>query len=148
MDTNSNGEMVDVAGNRFFPKAPRTTLSGGADLTLFQGDKGSITLSGDVAYQSRNYALPGQKVYDPTFPLVATADELRLPASTVGNARLRWEGIPLARGLKGYAMLWVRNFTNYREPNNKIEFGPNFGGIITANYYDPRTYGVTFGFKY
>ena len=143
------GTVVDVADNRYFAKAPRTTASGGADVTVFESDSGSVTVSGDFEYQSKVYALPGAYRFDVRFPLVATADQYRLPSVFRANARIRWDEIRLgASGLEGYAMLWAKNFTNYRKINNKIVFGPNFGGLIDANYSDPRTYGVTFGFKY
>ena len=150
IDTDVFGDTEDVANNRYFPKAPRTTLQGGADLKLWDGDdRGKVTVSGDVQYQSRTFALPGQINFDPNFPLVATAESYRIPSMTIANARLRWDDIALGHsGLKGYAMLWAKNITNDRKVNNKINFGPNFGGLVDANYLDPRTYGFTLGFKY
>ena len=143
------GTQADVANNRYYPKSPRTTLSGGADLEVFKGERGTITLSGDAQYQSKTFALPGAYTYDPRFPLVATAASYAIPLSSLFNARIRWDDVPLgASGLKGYAMLWGKNLGNNRKVNNKIEFGPNFGGLLNANYLDPRTYGVTMGFKY
>ena len=141
---------INVAKNRYFPKAPRTTLQGGVDLRVFSGDdKGNVTVSGDVQYMSKTFALPGQITYDPRFSNVATADTYRIPSVTTVNGRLRWDEIALGgSGLKGYAMLWVKNLTNERKVVNKISFGPTFGGLTDANYMDPRTYGVTFGFKY
>jgi iron complex outermembrane receptor protein len=147
LDIDTGGNLVDVADNRFFPKSPRTTASAGADLTLYKAAS-TVTLSGDVLYQGRNYSLPGQIAYDPAFPLVGASTDLALPSSTLVNARLRWDDIPLSGNLRGYAMLWAKNLTNFVKPNNKISFGPNFGGIVTANYYEPRTYGLTLGFSY
>jgi iron complex outermembrane recepter protein len=143
------GAIVDVAANRYFAKAPRTSATVGADITLFDNEKwGKLTLGGDVQYQSKTFSLPGQRLYDPRFALVATGAELAIPSSTVANARLRLDDIALNdSGLNAYVMLWVNNLTNYRKVNNKIAFGPNFGGLIVANYHEPLTAGITVGFK-
>lgn len=64
------------------------------------------------------------------------------------DCALRLDGIALNHsGLHAYVMLWVNNLTNYRKVNNNIAFGPNFGGLIVANYHQPLTAGITAGFK-
>jgi iron complex outermembrane receptor protein len=145
-----DGDLHQVADNRYFPKAPRTTAAGGIDLQVYDGDvHGKVTLSGDVQYQSKTFSLPGQFVLDPLYPLVAVGDDQHIPSQFFVNGRIRWDDIALgSSGLKGYAMLWAKNLTNDRKVNNKISFGPNFGGLTDSNYLDPRTYGVTLGFKY
>ena len=149
LDTDPSGEIVDVASNRYFAKAPRTSVTLGADLTLFDKEKsGKLTVGADMQYQSKTFSLPGQFTFDPRFALVATSDELAIPSSTILNARMRWDDIALTdNGLNAYVMLWVNNLTNYRKVNNKIAFGPNFGGLIVANYHEPLTAGITVGFK-
>ena len=149
LDTDRNGNVVNVADNRVFAQSPKTTATVGADLTLTDSETlGSWTLSGDLRYQSRILALPGQKVLDPDFPLVGTAADLYIPAQTIANIRLRWEALDLSPGAPAlYAMLWVNNLTDFRKSTNKLGFGPNFGGLVPANYHPPRTYGLTFGFK-
>lgn len=149
-DTSITGVVENVADNRFFAKAPKTTLTVGGDLTLADTDSaGRFIFSGDVRYQSKVFALPGQRHLDPNFPLVATGAELGVPSLTVANARLRWEADQISPGAPQlYAMLWVNNLTNYRKINNSLSFGPNFGGLVVSNYHAPRTYGLTLGFKY
>ena len=150
LDLNSSGLIVNVADNRSFAKAPRTTLTAGADLTLHDSARaGQWVLSGDLKHQGKVFALPVQNKLDPTFPLVATGNELEIPSQTTMNARLRWDAGETIMGLSNvYAMLWVHNLTNYRKVNNKLTLGPNFGGLVLANYHPPRTYGLTVGFKY
>jgi iron complex outermembrane receptor protein len=151
LDTNTSGQLVNAADNRYYPKAPKTSVQGGVDYDILRSDAyGVVTVSGDVQYQSKSFALPGAYSFDPNFPLLGTADQYRIAASTIVNARLRWDDIPIRTGEGGryYAMLWVRNLTDFKEPVNKIVFGPNFGGLIDANYHAPRTFGVTVGFKY
>jgi iron complex outermembrane receptor protein len=152
LDTNRFGQVVDVADNRYYPKAPKTSVQGGFDYDVFKRDDlGTLTFSTDVQYQSKTFALPGAFSFDPNFPLIATADQYVIPESTIVNMRLRWNDLPFNTGgtdVKYYAMLWVKNLTDYKKVQNKIEFGPNFGGLIDANYHDPRTFGFTVGFKY
>ena len=41
-----------------------------------------------------------------------------------------------------------RNIFDTRKELTYIDFGPSFGGLTTANYIAPRTYGVTLRVRY
>jgi len=145
LDTTAAGAVVDVGNNRVFAQAPKSTASGNADMMVYEGF-GEIHLAGSVNYRSSFFTLPNQVRFDPAFPLVGLARDVRVPAVTTFGAQLRWLDIPLGSG-HAYATLWGENLTNQLKPSAFIKFPPSFGGLQVANYMEGRTFGVTVGFK-
>ena len=61
--------------------------------------------------------------------------------------------IVLGEGAGGYrrrvrAWLQHHNLLNEKDPNFFISYGSTFQNLITAYFPDPRTYGVSVGFKF
>jgi len=146
MDTAAGGALVDVSDNRVFAQAPEQTASANADVTVFEG-LGEVHIAGSVSYRSSFFTLPNQKTFDPAFPLVGLAQDVRIPGVTTFGAQLRWLDIPLGSG-RVYATLWGENLTNQLKPSAFIKFPPSFGGLQVANYMEGGTYGLTVGVKF
>ena len=150
----ANPGPVDVKDYRTFSRAPKHTFNAGANLRLYEGT-GSIYLAGDVSHTSFYYSLVGTRrvvpgstgAPDPRFPLIVEASSVHIPAVTTVDARIRWSDIPAGPAALS-AVFFVNNLTNQRKVVNKINFGPNFGGLTNANYMDPRTYGITLSARY
>lgn len=141
------GVTVDVANNRVFAQAPKTTASAGIDLRLWEGI-GEVHASGDMAYRSSYYTLIGQKQADPRFPLITLASDVRVPSVTTFNAQLRWIDVPMGDNGTFYATLWGENLSNENKPTAFIKFPASFGGMLVGNYMDGRTYGLTIGVRF
>lgn len=133
---------VDVADNRAFPHAPKTTAMTSIDWTAWRSNTNEMRLNliGDANHVSSYYTYP--------YALRAPAASDQIAARTrssgrfIVDARTTLSGIPAGPTMLS-ASLWVRNLFDYEKPQNFIDFGPNFGGLVTAFYPDPRTYGVT-----
>lgn len=137
---------VDVAGNRAFPHAPKTTVAIGADWNVASGDWGRLNLFGDVSYASEYFTFP--------FALTApnpsdqVAETSRSPGRTIVNLRATVAEIPVGASVEAEVSLFVRNLTDENQPSNFIDFGPGFGGLLIGYFPDPRTYGMTVGVRF
>ena len=136
---------MDVSDNRAFPHTPKYTAALGADWRVLKGDWGQLNLVGDVNHVSKYYTFPYALVS--ATPSDQNANNTRSPGRTIVNASARVSEIPLGAG-RGEVSLWVRNLTKEDDPTNFIDFGPGFGGLTVGYFPDPRTYGVTVGFRY
>ena len=136
---------VDVASNRAFPHAPKTTASLGADLKAAEGTWGRLNLIADLSHVASYYTFPYALV--PATPSDQNANNTRSPGRTVVNMRATFSKLPLG-GATGELSLWMKNVTGEDRPQNFIDFGPGFGGLTVAYFPDPRTYGVTLGVKF
>ena len=131
---------VDVAADRAFPHAPKTTFAMGFDWEAFEGDWGALTLTGDMNHTSSYFTFPfSTRPGDPQTAFNSEAD-----ARTLFDARLAWSEIPVA-GQNVELAIWAKNLTNEEYKANFIDFGPGFGGLTNGYFGDPRTYGVTLG---
>ncbi|MBW8811805.1 MAG: TonB-dependent receptor [Caulobacterales bacterium] len=132
----------NVNGNPF-PNAPETTFNAGADWTLYDGEKGKLTLRGDVSYMGKYYFDPfkdyGQKPCDkpaPGFNILQAGPDIACgnPGYWLVNSRLTYE-----RG--NYALsVWGKNLFD----KNYYTYGLNIDvfGLDYLNRGMPRTYGV------
>lgn len=136
---------TDVADNRAFPHTPKYTAALGADWRVAEGAWGKFNLVGDLNYVSKYFTFPFALV-TPT-PSDQNAFTTRSPGRTMINASARISDVPLGTG-RGELSLWVRNLTKEDSPTNFIDFGPGFGGLTVGYFPDPRTYGLTVGFRY
>ena len=136
---------IDVANNRAFPHAPKTTASAGIDWEVISGDWGKLNLYGDVSYVSKYYTFP----YALTMPAVSdqVAGTTQSKGRTIVNLRATIGEIPLG-GATLDISAFVRNLTKESDPSNFIDFGPGFGGLLLGYFPDPRTFGVTAGIKF
>lgn len=60
------------------------------------------------------------------------------------NARQLLSGIPVGGPRAADLSLWVKNLTN----ENKQVNGIDFGMMRTANWQSPRTFGMSFNYKW
>lgn len=140
-----NGVDTDVADNRAFPHAPKTTASLGADWRVLEGDWGHFNLIGDLNYVSKYFTYPFALAV--SSPSDQTAFTTRSPGRTIVNLRASVADIPLGQS-KAEISLWAKNVTKEKSPTNFIDFGPAFGGLTVGYFPDPRTYGVTAGVRF
>ena len=136
---------VNVAGNRAFPHAPKTTASAGFDWEVVKGDWGRLNLYGDLSYVSRYYTFP--YALTGTSPSDQLAGSSESKGRTIVNLRASLADIPLG-GARAELSVFVRNLTKEADPSNFIDFGPGFGGILLGYFPEPRTFGVTAGIRF
>jgi len=132
----------NVADNRAFSHAPKYTANASVDWRAFQLDSGArLNLIADVGYTARYFIFP--------FALRApvgsqTAYNTQAPSRTVVDVRAVLSEIEYG-GTKLSLTAFGRNIFDTRKELTFIDFGASFGGLTTANYIPPRTYGVTLG---
>jgi iron complex outermembrane receptor protein len=136
---------IDVAKNRAFPHAPKTTASAGIDWKVISGDWGKLNLYGDVSYVSKYYTFP--YALTGTSPSDQVAGTTQSKGRTIVNLRATVSEIPVG-GATVDISAFVRNLTKESDPSNFIDFGPGFGGLLLGYFPDPRTFGVTAGIKF
>lgn len=135
---------VDVAANRSFPSAPKFTVSTSVDWTAIDSDRAKLNLIADLRTVSKYY------LYAAPFTATATQDPAalsRTPDRTVLDLRAVFSQFAIGPG-KASLSFWGKNVLNDKSANYFIPFGPAFLNLVTANYNDPRTYGVTLGLRY
>ena len=69
---------------------------------------------------------------------------VKLPSTETLNARLLLAGVPIGGPGAADISLWVKNLTN---EDKRIQ-GIDFGMFRTANWQEPRTYGLSFNYKW
>ncbi len=121
---------VDVKGNKL-SNAPSFTFSGGFDATAMDGDKGKLSLHGDLSYASSQY-----------FEVLNTA-RLKQKSYALLSAHIDWES---ADG-RFNASIWGKNLANKFYFTSRVDLLAGFG--FDYNHVgSPRTYGVTVGTKF
>jgi len=131
---------TDVADDRAFPHAPKTTFSAGFDWDIVQDDWGTLTLTGDMNHSAAYFTFP----YSLTPSAPQQAFNSRADSRTLLDARLAWSDIPIASQDVELA-IWVKNLGNDEYLANFIDFGPGFGGLTNGYFGPPRTMGATLG---
>jgi iron complex outermembrane receptor protein len=111
--------------------APRYTINAGAEYR-FDIAPGSLTLRGE-------YRRTGKVDWS-----IFNLDTLRTRPYEVGNAFLRFED----NDGKWTATAYVRNIGNTFAPTTLFQQSNTIGAIITGSALEPRTYGVTLGYKF
>ena len=133
---------VDVKGNRSVQFAPRNTASFTLDDVLARTGNGVLHATLDYRYTDAFYLYVYPFVQ--TVPPQQLAPNTRVKPTGILNARLSLSDIDLGHGVSGEVALWAKNLTNRAHIDNIIDFGPGFGNLRTANYSEPRTFGVAF----
>lgn len=136
---------VDVAGNRAFPHAPKTTAAINADWLVAEGDWGKFNVYGDLSYVSKYFTYP--YALDVANASDQTAYNTRSPGRTIVNLRATVSEVMLG-DVAASLSVFVRNLTKEDAPSNFIDFGRSFGGLTVGYFPDPRTFGVTAGVKF
>lgn len=136
---------IDVSDNRAFPQTPSYTASLGVDWRAAEGDWGRFNLLGDLSMVSKYHAFPYQlRSTDPTAQLAGDSES---PGRVILNLRAAVSDIDLG-GAQFKLSAWVRNVTGEDAPNNFIDFGPAFGGLLLGYFPEPRTFGLTLGAEF
>ncbi|CAB1370697.1 TonB-dependent receptor [Denitratisoma oestradiolicum] len=142
----STTTLINTAGNRVFPYAPKHTFNLSVDGRLTKTAWGTLRGIVDYTYTAAFYAFSSNISYS-----VANAgqsgtlaDINKLPALGLVNARLMLTNIPLGGPGQADASIWVRNLTNEKKMVNVIDFG----FFQNAFWTPPRTYGVSLSYKW
>lgn len=145
----NSGLPFNASGQRL-PRAPRGTGSFLAQYTI-RGSSGDLTLQTNWNYVGRtDYEIwvntpTSQLNVSPAFlPYIENAREgLVSPARVIGNARISYA---FGDDRRAEVALWVKNLTDKYYITSRFSF-------YSLNQYgaklgDPRTYGVTLGYKF
>ena len=131
IDDASLGGLVDFSNNKL-RNAPATTLSVSASYRIETGS-GDLIPSIDYSHQSTYYV---DAQYQPTGPVPITrTDAFRQTPTDIVNVRLELEK---AFGSNVNIGLWGKNITDQR----RLSYGLNVGGLRTAVYAEPLSYGL------
>jgi iron complex outermembrane recepter protein len=123
---------IDLKGNRF-PRAPKATLTGTAAYTVPLPGDSSVTLRGDVRYQSKTFFTQFNR------PLISQDG-----FATV-NARVTWTSAGDRYSIGAFANnLFDKDY--FTEVLESGAFNPQLVG--QAYVAAPRTYGLTAAFKF
>ena len=137
---------VDVAFNRLLPHLPETTFAASLDAALGEVFGSEARLLVDATYMGDHtlYPYPVKvTTADPASASSALANDTRIKAYTVVNARLSFDGFEIGGAEVGVA-LWSKNLFDEKYVANMIDFGPGFGSLTQAYWGTPRTYGIEF----
>jgi iron complex outermembrane receptor protein len=137
--------LIDTASNREAGYAPKHTFSLNVDGRLAKTSWGTLRAIADYTYTAE------MNLYACNKDLRAAnaggsygCDGVRLPDTQLLNLRLLLAGVPIGGPGAADISLWVKNATN---EDKKIQ-GIDFGVLKTANWQEPRMYGVTFNYKW
>ncbi|WP_186453860.1 TonB-dependent receptor [Denitratisoma sp. DHT3] len=146
MNYNYLGQLVNSAGNTRTPMAPKHTFNMTLDGRLAKTEWGTLRGIVDVSYTGKYYSYGAQIVAaDPNGSMGNTEAFSTVKALTNVNARLLLANIPIGGPGAADMSLWVRNLTDNREKVTGIDFG---GLFQVANWTEPRTYGMSFNYKW
>jgi len=136
---------IDVAFNRSLPHLPKTTLgiTLDADLGTVLGTEARLLIDATRMddYTLYPFAIVVDPIRDPTSVGSALANDTRVPAYSVVNTRLSFDGLRIG-GSKVDVAIWSKNLFDKEYIQNMIDFGPGFGNLTQAYFGMPRTYGV------
>lgn len=133
---------MNVADNRAFPLLPRNMVSVVLNGIPLRTSNGLLRVTLDYRYSDGYYRYPDPFVS--SNPYAVVAGDTRIDAHGVLNGKLSFSDMRWFNGrVYGEVSLWVHNITNESYAYNKIDFGPSFGNLITANFNTPRTFGVS-----
>ncbi|TAM20338.1 MAG: TonB-dependent receptor [Rhodanobacter sp.] len=131
---------VNVANNRSVQFAPKNTASVVVDSVLARTSNGVLHATLDYRYTSKFYMYVYP--FTQTVPAQQLAQNTLIKADSILNGRIALSDMNWGP-VSGEVAFWVKNLTNKSHIDSIIDFGPNFGNLRTANYNEPRTFGVT-----
>ncbi|CAB1369859.1 putative TonB-dependent receptor [Denitratisoma oestradiolicum] len=141
----STTTLINTAGNRVMPYAPRHTLNLNLDGRLAQTPWGTLRGLVDYTYNAAYYIFASNKsatVANAGNGLLAEFD--KVPALGLINARLMLTKIPLGGPGQTDASFWVRNLADSKKMVNLIDFA----FFRNAAWTPPRTFGVSLSYKW
>ena len=149
MDTGANppnaGLLIDTASNRVMPFAPKHTLNLTMDGRLAKTAYGALRLIADYSYLSERAPVAVNKsLTAPNAINGGVMGEYSMPAMTTINARLLLANVPVGGPGQADMSIWAKNLTDEKKMTNVIDFGI----YRLASWMTPRTYGLSFGYKW
>ena len=146
----------NVADNRAFVHAPKSSFNVVLDSELWHTGWGTLRATLDYAWTDSFYTYPYQLAtsadpacqgngagprpcYDST---KQSAPDSEVPATGLLNARLSLMGIPLGATRSAELALWGRNVLDEAKVNNYIDFGPGFSNLTVVNFTEPASFGL------
>lgn len=137
--------LIDTADNRLAGFAPKHTLNLGLDARLLDSDMGTLRGIVDYTFGSESYLYAVNKdLRAPNAGGAYGAAFNRLPATRNLNLRLVMAQIPVGGPGAASVALWVKNATDEERQVQGIDFGM----FRTANWQEPRTYGLTLSYMW
>ncbi len=137
--------LIDTAGNKLSPYAPKNTFNMSVDGRLAKTAWGTLRAIVDYTYTSETYLYSVNK--DLTAPNAGgsySAAMDNIPAQTNVNFKLLLAGLPVGGPGSADLSFWIKNLTDEKKQVQGIDFGM----FRTANWQDPRTYGLSFSYKW
>ncbi|MGB0907302.1 MAG: TonB-dependent receptor [Maricaulaceae bacterium] len=134
---------TDVADDRAFPHAPKTTASVGVDWDVMKTSWGTVALSADVNHSAKYFTYP----YSLTLTAPQHAFNTQAPSRTLVDGRLSLKDIEFA-GKDVELAIWGKNIFDKEYLTNFIDFGPGFGGLTNGYFGAPATYGISLGIDF
>lgn len=137
--------LIDTASNRSPGYAPKHTFNMSLDGRLVKTAWGTLRGIFDYTYTAKVYAYSVNKSLSAPNAggsYVVGVDEM--PATRNINARLLLADVPVGGPGQADISLWVKNLTDEKKVIQIIDVGTS----ITANWQEPRTYGLTFNYKW
>jgi iron complex outermembrane recepter protein len=150
-DDAGNCPQKNVADNRAFVHAPETSWNAVIDSELWQTSWGTLRGVVDYVWTDAFYTYPYQLKPDPN--MVPTqqqqeAENTKVPAYGVLNARLTFVAIPLGGNRLGEVALVGRNVLDEDSVNNFIDFGPSFQNLTVVNFVEPATFALSAALRF
>ncbi|CAB1370825.1 TonB-dependent receptor [Denitratisoma oestradiolicum] len=137
--------LIDTAGNRLPPYAPKHTFNLTLDGRLARTAWGTLRAILDYTYTAKMNLYAVNKsltAANAGGSYVVGLDDL--PAIRNLNARLLLADIPVGGPGKADVSIWIKNLTDEKNPIQKIDVGTS----MTANWQEPRTYGISVNYKW
>ena len=137
--------LIDTASNRLPPFAPKHTLNLTLDGRLAKTSWGTLRAILDYTYTAKMNLYAVNKSLTAANAGGSYVKGLDgLPAIRNLNARLLLSDIPVGGPGKADVSAWIKNLTNEKNPIQKIDVGTS----MTANWQEPRTYGISVNYKW
>ncbi|CAB1368458.1 TonB-dependent receptor [Denitratisoma oestradiolicum] len=136
---------VDRASNTKVAYAPKHTLNFNVDGRLAKTAWGILRGTMDINYVAQMYNVPSNINLDaPNAGGSYWVGTTTIPSRTLINGRLILAGVPVGGPGRADVSLWVRNLADVRKVVNNIDLGY----YRVATWTEPRTYGLSFGYKW
>lgn len=138
--------LINTAGNRLPNSAPEHTFNLYLDGRLAQTRYGALRALVDYSYTASMYLYAVQKDLAAADAGLSgsLASKNLMPAFSNLNARLLLSSVPMIGPGTADISLWARNLTD----GDKQIQGIDFGLFRTANWQEPRTYGISMNYKW
>jgi iron complex outermembrane receptor protein len=130
VDPDTGLPAFNLSGNHL-SQSPNYTFFAGGQYTL-PTSSGDFTLRGELSWRDRVYFTPFNR------------DIVSQAANTKINLFLNW----VSTDEHWTGSLFVKNLTNKTVVGNSYVSSPLLGSPVQAYYEDPRTYGLTLGYKF